>query len=258
MGIYGYSESQIESMVAKSRRYRVRYYILASVAIAATVVLLFLSPRWFELGRTWWIAFITTLFVHPLIQHLRFRKRLLPELQASRRQMKFDVSAERVSYAAFMPRPFTGGAVIAGTEVRQIERSAMVRAEELSSGWRKGIFLRTSNRYQWLRIPRKIDGYEQLKGELISMGIPVVPVSIGPNWEEFVFIFLFVATLICPILTMDMRVRMISLVLSLLLVVPGILVSRLSYTCTRKSRKLAYFGIFIPAAYNIALLFLDK
>jgi hypothetical protein len=71
---------------------------------------------------------------------------------------------------------------------RQLRINEIVRAEEPYLG--TGLYLRTSNRYRWVLIPRKLNGYDASKRDLGVADAAVVKRFIPTNLEEFVFVAL--------------------------------------------------------------------
>jgi len=73
----------------------------------------------------------------------------------------------------------------------QLSINEVVRVEEPYLD--TGLYLRTSNRYRWILIPRKLDGYEAIKRDLAVAGAGMMKKVIPSNWEEFLFVLLFMA-----------------------------------------------------------------
>ena len=167
-------------MVGQSRRLRIRFCVAAVVILVMALLLALYRPTlpiFHEPYRAWGIALLTSLFLFPLkaIWHWR----LWPDLMRnSLRETRVEVASGTVGVSG----PF-------GYK-RQLKIGEIVRAEEPSLG--TGLYLRTSNRYRWILIPRKLDGYDAIKRELAVAGAAVVKRFIPTNGEEFVFVLLFV------------------------------------------------------------------
>lgn len=102
---------------------------------------------------------------------------------------------------------------------RQFSTGEIVRAEEPYLG--AGLYLRTSNRYRWILIPRKMDGYESIKCELPIPGAAIVKRFISTNTEEFVFVLLFVGTILCSAMVHDTRILLANLLIAIVVSVSG-------------------------------------
>lgn len=134
--------------------------------------------------------------------------------------------------------------VRSGIYSSSIRRDEIVRAEE-SSG--RGLFLRTSDRYRWIFIPRRIDGYQDIKDNLTASGTPVVESKILPNWEEFLFVILFCASLICDLATHNRSILLVNLAVAVLTGAFGTISAR-NYRDNPKLRLRVILGGMIPAA----------
>jgi hypothetical protein len=166
--------TQIERMVGQSRRLRIRFCVAAVVILVMALLLALYRPTLpiFHEHRAWGMALLTSLFLFPLKTIWRWRK--WPDLMRnSLRETRVEVASGTVGVSG----PF-------GYK-RQLNISEIVRAEEPSLG--TGLYLRTSNRYRWILIPRKLDGYDAIKRELAVAGAAVVKRFIPTHGEEFVF-----------------------------------------------------------------------
>src|SRR4029077_603879 len=154
-------------------------------------------PILHEPFRAWVMALLTSLFLFPLVKTI-WRWRKWPDL------MRNSLREARVEVA-----PGTVGVSGPFGYKRQLSISEIARAEEpyLSTG----LYLRTSNRYRWILIPRKLDGYEAIKRELAVAGAAVVKRLIPTNWEEFVFVLLFIGTILCATTVHDARILLANL-----------------------------------------------
>ena len=245
MAVYVYSEQQIETMVSNARRFRIRFCVVAFVVLAITGLLAFYRPDFpilHEPVRGWLIALLVALALHPLAKSV-WRWRSWPGLMRnSLRENRVEITSSTVGVCG----PF-------GYK-RQLSSRDVVRAEEPYLG--RGLYLRTSNRYRWILIPRKLDGYEAIKRELAVAGAVVVQRSIPPNWEEFLFVLLFIGTILCSFLTHNIWVLSVNLLVSLLLSFGGLFVINANPDLERRRIRSARLGVFIPVAFAAVGLWL--
>jgi hypothetical protein len=241
MAVYVYSEQQIERMVGKSRRLRIRFCVAAIVILVTAVLLAFYPPTlpiFHEPFRAWGIALLTSLFLFPVKTIWRWRK--WPDLMRnSLRETRVEVAPGALGVSG----PF-------GYR-RQLSINEIVRAEE--PYWGTGLYLRTSNRYRWVLIPRKLDGYDAIKRELAVAGVAVVKRFIPTNGEEFVFVLLFVGTILCATMVHDTRILLANLVIAVVVSVSGFLIVNANPDNHQIHR--ARIGVFIPVV-SAALGFL--
>jgi len=236
MAVYVYSEQQIEKMVGKSRRLRIRFCVAAIVILVIAVLLAFYRPTlpiFHEPVRAWVMALLTSLFLFPLVKII-WHWRTWPDLM---RNSLRDTRVEVASGAVGMSGPF-------GYK-RQLSISEIVRAEEPNFG--TGLYLRTSNRYRWILIPRNLDGYEAIKRELAVAGAAVVKRFIPTNWEEFVFVLLFIGTILCATMVHDTRILLANLVIAVIVSVSGFLI--VSANPDNDQIRRARIGVFIPVVF---------
>jgi hypothetical protein len=236
MAVYTYSEQQIERMVGKSRRLRIRFCVAAIVTLLMAVLLGFDRPTlpiFHEPVRAWVIALLTSLFLFPLVKTI-WRWRRWPDLmRSSLRETRVEVASGTVGVSG----PF-------GYK-RQLSISEIVRAEEPYLG--TGLYLRTSNRYRWTLIPRKLDGYEAIKRELAAAGDGVVKRFIPTNWEEFVLVLLFIGTILCATMAHDTRILFANLVIAVIVSVSGFLI--IGANPDNHQIRRARVGVFIPVVF---------
>jgi hypothetical protein len=236
MAVYSYSEQQIEEMVCKSRRLRIRFCVAAIVILVMAVLLAFYRPTlpiFHEPARAWVMALLTSLFLFPLVKTI-WRWRMWPDLmRSSLRETRVEVASGTVGVSG----PF-------GYR-RQLSISEIVRAEEAHLG--TGLYLRTSNRYRWILIPRKLDGYEAIKGELAAAGDRVVKRFIPTNWEEFVFVLLFIGTILCASMVHDTRILLANIVVAVIVSGSGFLI--VSANPDNHQIRRARIGVFIPVVF---------
>ena len=247
MAVYVYTEQQIERMVGKSRRSRIRFCV-ASIVILVMALLLGLYrpilPIFHEPMRAWVMALLTSLFLLPLLKVI-WRWRSRPDrMRNSLRETRVEVSSGTVGVSG----PF-------GYK-RQLSIREVVRAEE--PHWGMGLYLRTSNRYPWILIPRKLDGYEAIKRELAVAGAAVVKTSIHTNWEEWLFMMLFIGTIFCSLLTHNIRLLSLNLIVALLLALGGLFIVKASPPVERARMRSARLGMFIPVVFAAVALWFAR
>jgi hypothetical protein len=236
MAVYVYSEQQIEMIVSKSRRLRIRFCIAAMVILVIAVLLAFYRPTlpiFHEPFRAWGMALVTSLFLFPLAKTI-WRWGKWPDLMRnSLRETRVEVASGTVGVSG--PFGYT----------RQLSISEIVRAEEPYLG--TGLYLRSANRYRWILIPRKLDGYDAIKRELAVAGAAVVKRFIPTNGEEFVFVLLFVGTILCATMVHDTRILLANLVIAVVVSVSGFLIVNANPDNHQIRR--ARIGAFIPVAF---------
>ena len=209
------------------------------ILVAAGVVAM-VRPEWIfgagERARVWVVAALFVFFGGPLGENLwRWRKRPA-KLEEALRAVRVEVSADEVKL-------FEAGSV------RQLTRSDIRRAEEVS--W--GLYLRTANRYRWILIPRKIEGFAAIKAQIGEMGIAVVEAGIAPNCEEFAGVVVFAGTMICAIFAHSPLVLGVNLLISLVVAVGGFVIVGANPENAPKMRW-ARLGIFLPVAMTASML----
>jgi hypothetical protein len=237
MAVYVYSDRQIERMVSKSRRSHIWFCGVAFLILAISCGLVFYRPTFpifREPMRAWLIAFLTSAFLFPLIGTI-WRWRNWPErTRNSLREVRVEIA------------PGTVGVSYPLGYKRQLSTSEVVRTEEPSLGG--GLYLRTSNRYRWILVPRQIEGYDTIKRELGGMGIPFVHTFIPTNWEEFVGVLLFIGTMICSFTAHSPRVLTANLLAAILIGFCGIWVIN-SNPDNLPRMRWTRFGAFLPVVF---------
>lgn len=235
MAVYVYSEEHIDRMIAKSRRLRIRLCVAAVVILVMAVLLAFYRPTlpiFRGPFRAWGIALLTALL--PPVAKIIWRWRAWPDvMRNSLRQTRAEVDSGTVSVSG------------PGGYKRQVSISEIVRAEEPYLG--TGLYLRTSNRYCWLLIPRKLDEYEAIKRELSIAGGTVVRRLIPTNAEEFVFVLLFIGTILCATMVQNTRILLANLVVAVGVSVAGFLIVNAKPDNHQIRR--ARIGVFIPVVF---------
>jgi hypothetical protein len=234
MAAYSYSDQQIESIVGKAKRFRVRFCVTALAVLVAASLAVFSFPAFHESVRGWLIPVLIALFVTPQLRSM-WRWNTWPEtMKTSLREEGVDISCNEicVSYAF--------------GEKRRVSPCEVLRAEEPYLGG--GLYLRTQNRYRYILIRRNLDGYAAIKRELSDLGVEMVKTSILPNWEEFVFVLLFVGTMICSSTVHSIQVLEANFIVSLLLAFTGLFV--INSNPDAPKLRLARFGVFLPAIFS--------
>ena len=236
MAVYVYSEQQIDRMVGKARRLRIRFCVAAIVILVMAALLAFYRPTlpiFHEPVRAWVTALLTSLVLFPLVKTI-WRWRRWPDLmRSSLRETRVEVASGTVGVSG--PLGYK----------RQLSFSEIVRAEEPYLG--TGLYLRTSNRYRWILVPRKLDGYEAIKRELAVVGAGVVKRLIPTNWEEFVFVLLFIGTILCAAIVHDRRILLANLVIAVIVSVAGFLI--VGANPDNHQIRRARIGVFIPVVF---------
>jgi len=233
MALYSYREQQIERMIKRARRWRTTFAV-AAVAVLVTSLLLWIYrpdlPIFRQPARTWFITIVFGVFVHPVIMVVRKWNRWQERLGNALRQFKVEVTSDAVKIYGQ-----------SGID-RQLKLQDISRIEEPSIG--RGLYLRTSNRYRWLLIPHNLEGYQTLKNQLIGSGVPLTGSLFLPNWEEFVFVLLFMGTLLCAGISHSRTVLAINLFISIVISTAGLAI----VNANRDNPKIrnARIGCFIP------------
>ena len=233
MALYSYSEQQIERMIERSRHWRTGLVASSAVALVASSLLLIYRPQlpiFRQPLRDWFIAILFAGCVHPLVKLIRKRNRWQDGPSTALRHFGIEITSDAVA--------LYGESGI----VRQLKLQDINRMEEPSIG--RGLYLRTSNRYRWLLIPRNLDGYDALKNQLVLAGIPLTPSSFLPNWEEFVFVLLFVSTLLCAGIAHSKTVLAINLLIAVLISTAGLAIVNANRDIPKIRN--ARIGCFIP------------
>jgi hypothetical protein len=196
MTVYTMPKALNGSQVRKARRWLV--VTLVPLLLIALYLCLNSTGRSAELFRVLSIGSLVVLV--NLWNPLR-RRSVYEETSATFRinSIEIDSNGLRMNWA-------TWSKFIPWNEVTQVEEPPKGR----------GMYVRTNRRFLWYVIPRRTDRYEEIKGELAAMGIPIVQTSAPSNWG-FLFVFLFCASLLCNILTQDRRVLAVNFALALIL-----------------------------------------
>jgi hypothetical protein len=213
MAVYGFSEQHTESTLRRTQRLRLRFCLVSAAMLVVALWVLFSRPQWIygPVGhaREWVFPVLSSVFAPLLFRNLRNWKSGPKELEASLSAQRVEISPERVSLSYLHAS-------------RPLERSEIQRAEEVP--WTPVLYLRTSNRYRWIPIPKKLDGYENIKRELRGMGIPFARTSFPPNWEEFLGVLACSGTILCAMISRDAPVLTVNLVIAFLVSIGGLYV----------------------------------
>jgi hypothetical protein len=239
MAVYGYSEPQIETMISKAGRVRSRFFILGIIVLAVVGLLMAYRPAlplFHEPLRGWFFAILTSVFLIPISSILRNWRTWPNKMRLSLRAYRIEISPGAVGMAG--PQEFK----------REFSIREIVRTEEPSLG--TGLYVRTSNRYRWIVIPRRLAGYEAIKQELGAVGVSVVRTTIPPNWEEFAGMLLFATTAICSFAVHNIRALSVNLLVALLLSVGWYFVINANPDVLKLPRmRWARFGAFLPVVF---------
>ncbi|HEY2469431.1 MAG TPA: hypothetical protein VGI45_16540 [Terracidiphilus sp.] len=106
---------------------------------------------------------------------------------------------------------------------RTILINEIVRADEPRSGL--GLFLRTSNPLRWLLIPRRIEGYEEIKSNLTANGISVAQTRFSPQRIEYGLFAVAFGTMICELVTSSRGFLLGNVALGIVIAVVGMQVA---------------------------------
>lgn len=220
-----WNESQVQRLL-KARRWLV--VTLVPLLLIALYPLLNSTGRSAEFYRVLWIG----AFVVLVNLWSPFRKRnVYEEIAATYRINSIEIDSDglRMNWT-------TWSKFIPGNDVTQVE--------EPPNG--RGMYIRTRRRFSWYLIPRKTDRYEEVKGELAAMGIPIVQTPAPWNWG-ILFVVLFCGSLLCNILAQDRRILAVNFAFALILGGAGAILTKL-WTGDRRLRRRSMLGYFLPAA----------
>ncbi len=240
MGVYRYDSSQVESIIGAMKRSRLRHCATASAVLVAASVCGLVRPTWIfgasQHARAWVVLAMFVLFVGPLVESLVRWKSRPRRLEESLRATRVEVSGEGITMASLGP-------------ARHLARHEICRVEEI--GW--GLYVRSRRRYRWIFIPSGVADFEDLKRELVRMGIAIVPATIPPNWEEVIGGILFVGTVCCAIYAQSVGLLAVNLGISVLVGVAGFVVLSANPDNLPKMRW-ARFAVFLPVAMTASML----
>lgn len=240
MGVYVYSERQIGNLVESSKHLRARFCAGAAVVLVAAAIVAGVRPAWIfgaqNHARLWVMAALFVFFLGPLGENLVRWKSRAENLRRSLWNFRVEVSE-------------IGIHVSGASGIRELRREEILRVEEV--GW--GLYLRTAERYRWILIPARLDGFASLKHELAQMEIPLAESKVAPNWEEFAGVLVFAATMICAIFAHSRTVLAVDLAISVMVAVAGFVVVSANPENLPKMRW-ARLGIFLPVLMTASML----
>jgi hypothetical protein len=170
MTIYAMPKAWNESRVQKLRKAR-RWLVATLVPLSLIVLYLWFNStgRSARLYQVLWAGSITVLAG----LWSTFRKRnVYKEIAATHRINSIDIDSD-------------GLRMNSATWSKFIPRNEVTQVEEPPKG--RGMYVRTRRRFLWYVIPRRTDRYEDIKGELAAMGIPIVQTSAPSNWWGLIF-----------------------------------------------------------------------
>jgi hypothetical protein len=236
MAVYTYSSEQIERMLDRNNRFRVTFTI---VAVAMLIVVFLITPTKWDRHpalREWLPPVAIAILAVPLFNILRRWKSGPAKLEKNLRNIKIEISSAGVRLSSSI------------APTRDLDRTEITRAEE--PPWGGGLYLRTRNRYSWMVVPRTIDNYEPLKTELSNIGIPIERTATPPNWEEFIWVLLFIGTIVCSTVVHDVRFLTVNLAVSVLLAPSGLFIINSNPNIASRQRWMARFGIALPVLFS--------
>jgi hypothetical protein len=234
MTVYTIPKAWNGSQVRKARRWLV--VTLVPLLLIALYLCLNSTGRSAELFR---VLSIGSLVVLVNLWNPFRRRNVYEEISATSRINSIEIDSDglRMNWATWS---------------KFIPRNEVTQVEEPPKG--RGMYVRTNRRFLWYVIPRRTDRYEEIKGELAAMGIPIVQTSAPLNWG-ILFVFLFCASLLCNILTQDRRVLAVNFAVALILGGAGAILTN-SWTEDRRLRHRSMLGSLLPAAFaGVSLIF---
>lgn len=240
MAVYGYSEERVESIIRVTKRLRLRYCAAAAAILAAAGVVAAKRPEWIfgaqQQARMWVVMALVIFIAGPLADNLWRWKSRPNNLAESLRQTHVTVSAEGIWLSRAISSQY-----IARTEIQ--------RAEEVC--W--GVYLRSGSRYRWILVPSQIEEFELFKCELERLGIPIVPATVPPNWEEPMGALAFVATMLCAIFARSATLLTTDFLVSVVVAIGGFIVISANPENLPKMRWVR-LGIFLPVVMTGSML----
>jgi hypothetical protein len=233
MGMYVYSQQQIEQIMVRNKILRLRFCLVAAALLVAALFLVSYRPAWIPGVHEWLLPVAIAVAATPLFNNVRHWRSAPQRWKQTLTGRRIEVSSAGVSLWS------------SSGPVSRFERDEILRAEE--PAWGGGLYLRSRHRYRWLLIPKSIDNYESIKRELNGMGIPRMAKSIPPNWEEFIGVLLFVGTMLCAATVHNTRVLFANLLVSVLISVGGFLV--IGKNSENAQIRKARLGVFLPVVF---------
>lgn len=245
MSTYRYSETTIQTAVARFRRQRSWFVVVGCLVLAlagaATYRLWSEPPRLSHRHLEATMATIVAISAEQMVR-MFWRWRTAPvKVEDSYRAIQITVTPESISSTL---SKFSC----------DLNRSEIVRAEADSQ--RNRFVLFTANRYRRLIIPPGLDDFEKLRTEIETMGVPIVTGS-SKNWVDFVLAFLFVGVVLCSVLSTNPLVLRTNVVVALLVSL------RFFYIISANSDLARFMGwkrwaAFLPLLFATARLWVTR
>ena len=235
MPAYGYSAERIEAKIRRSRR--VKLWLVA-ILVPIAIADLFLQFHWPGVPvpyRRCLDGVFIACFVLAMPKRL-FRRRTSEWVANFYRSFHISVAPDSITMAA--PPHYS----------RSLEMADTVRAEEPAVGG--GLYVRGKRRYQWLLVPRDLDGYPEIRNLLPLVGIPVVATRVPPNMEEFLCVAALSASILCDLFAHSTAALAGNLFLSLGTGVFGVVVIRSGWPPISQ-RKVLHIGCFLPFVFAL-------
>jgi hypothetical protein len=244
MAVYAFSEETIARIARRSPRALMWLRAIAAAWLVVDVAVAVGQVFWHEIRIDLSERWAHSAFIIPFVlffTSFSLRRRFPGRMEEHMLTYSVDVSPYSVRVQSdFWPQ-------------RQFTRDEILRVEEPSLGG--GLYLRSSNRYRWLMVPRSLDGYGQIKDDLRAMGIPFTKKVIPTNWEEFAFVLLFCGTLICDMVTQNRQVLTANLIVAIFVGIGGFLIMSANPDSSPRMRWVRY-AAFLPAAFAVVWFFL--
>lgn len=106
---------------------------------------------------------------------------------------------------------------------RRLRLDEISRAEEPRKGL--GLYLRTSSSFRWLLIPKRLQGYEEIKAIVSARGIPVIQTRMSPQWIDFPSFLVVMASMISELVIRNRQVVLANIVLGVFVAIFGIFIA---------------------------------
>lgn len=245
MAVYTYSEETIGRLLQKQKWATFWVRIVCAVWLAAFLIVEFVLPFGFAvksfLPRNWSMAFL----VFPLM--------MLTNGGFTRDQSKRFIEYLR-SYSVDVS-PYSVRIQSSLGPQRQFLREEITRLEE--SSWGRSLFLRTANRYRCLGIPRNIDGFSELREELIAAGIPFTKKAIPGNWEDILVVLAFCGSIICDMVSRNPHVLAANIAVASMVGLFGFLIVGANPDDSKRMRWVR-LGALLPLLFAIGAFYLSR
>jgi hypothetical protein len=198
---YRYSETTIQSIVARFRRQRLWFVGVGSLCLALGILAAYRlasHPTGHSRRDLWGIA-VAAFLVEHLLRTIWNWRTSPAKFEESFRATTVTVSPERVSIS----RPKL---------CLHLDRREITQAEIDSR--RSRIVLRSADRYRRLIIPAGLDNFGELRREIETLGVPVGRES-RKGWADLLPAFLFSGVLLCSVLSKNPLVLRINTAVAL-------------------------------------------